>query len=290
MRATNMKKAIVRTQLLLAAHGGHGYVIRGFRVCCGSWHHRAKFRLAAAAAYLNQPDGQAVYSWGYGCAMAHPATIAPANLTDRTFCNTMQVPGPTLIVTEGQPVTVALTNSLPNAAGNTSILFPGVTLSAFTDGDARAAHSGSGARSDGDLSFHRALRPAHALTTAEPRAICRSRWVCTARSSCFRKCPRCLHVGHWEVFWRPTALPSLLGAKRISGCSRRPTITQTPATTASIYSSSPRWIPNSHAGRSAGPCYSGEGWLHRRRCRMQPGSSDRALPPGIFPDQRPLYA
>jgi hypothetical protein len=37
----------------------------------------------------------------------------------------MQVPGPTLIVTEGQTVTVNLTNQLPAAAGNTSILFPG---------------------------------------------------------------------------------------------------------------------------------------------------------------------
>jgi FtsP/CotA-like multicopper oxidase with cupredoxin domain len=37
----------------------------------------------------------------------------------------MQIPGPTLIVTQGQTVTVTLTNNLPAAAGNTSILFPG---------------------------------------------------------------------------------------------------------------------------------------------------------------------
>jgi len=37
----------------------------------------------------------------------------------------MQVPGPTLIVTEGSSVTITLTNNLPTAAGNTSILFPG---------------------------------------------------------------------------------------------------------------------------------------------------------------------
>jgi FtsP/CotA-like multicopper oxidase with cupredoxin domain len=42
----------------------------------------------------------------------------------------MQVPGPTLIVTEGQTVVVNLTNNLPNAAGNTSILFPGFVVSA----------------------------------------------------------------------------------------------------------------------------------------------------------------
>jgi FtsP/CotA-like multicopper oxidase with cupredoxin domain len=37
----------------------------------------------------------------------------------------MQVPGPTLIVNEGDKVTVKLTNNLPPAAGATSILFPG---------------------------------------------------------------------------------------------------------------------------------------------------------------------
>jgi len=37
----------------------------------------------------------------------------------------MQIPGPTLIVHQGDMVTVNLTNNLPAAAGNTSILFPG---------------------------------------------------------------------------------------------------------------------------------------------------------------------
>jgi FtsP/CotA-like multicopper oxidase with cupredoxin domain len=41
----------------------------------------------------------------------------------------MQVPAPTLIVTQGQSVTVHLTNNLPGAAGNTSILFPGFNVS-----------------------------------------------------------------------------------------------------------------------------------------------------------------
>src|SRR5467141_1840919 len=46
----------------------------------------------------------------------------------RANCPNMQVPGPTLIVTEGQTVTVNLTNNLPAAAGNTSILFPGFNV------------------------------------------------------------------------------------------------------------------------------------------------------------------
>jgi FtsP/CotA-like multicopper oxidase with cupredoxin domain len=88
------------------------------------------FALTAQPAYLTQPDGQAVYSWGYGCRTA-PTGFAPAAIVSPApFCNTMQVPGPTLVVTEGQSVSVTLTNGLPTAAGNTSILFPGFTVSA----------------------------------------------------------------------------------------------------------------------------------------------------------------
>jgi hypothetical protein len=89
------------------------------------------FNLTAQPAYLNQPDGNIVYSWGYGCSIA-PTGFAPAMPNQN--CPSMQVPGPTLIVTEGQKVTVKLTNNLPTAAGNTSILFPGFQLQPSTDG------------------------------------------------------------------------------------------------------------------------------------------------------------
>jgi FtsP/CotA-like multicopper oxidase with cupredoxin domain len=83
------------------------------------------FNLTAQQAFLNQPDGEAVYSWGYGCNVA-PTGFAPT-LPNQT-CPTMQVPGPTMIVHEGDSVTVNLLNGLPAAVGNTSILFPGFTL------------------------------------------------------------------------------------------------------------------------------------------------------------------
>jgi FtsP/CotA-like multicopper oxidase with cupredoxin domain len=86
------------------------------------------FNLTAQSAFLNQPDGAGVYSWGYGCSVA-PSGFAPTAITN-AVCNTMQVPGPTLIVTEGQAVTVNLTNNLPTSAGNTSILFPGFAVTA----------------------------------------------------------------------------------------------------------------------------------------------------------------
>src|SRR5581483_10769712 len=79
------------------------------------------FKLTAQPAYLNQPDGNQVYSWGYGCNGA-PTGFAPT--LPNQNCPAMQVPGPTLIVHEGDTVTVNLANGLPNPAGNTSILFP----------------------------------------------------------------------------------------------------------------------------------------------------------------------
>ena len=85
------------------------------------------FNLTAQPAFLNQPDGEAIYSWGYGCNGA-PTGFAPT--LPGQNCPTMQVPGPTLIVTEGASVSITLTNNLPTAVGNTSILFPGFTVTA----------------------------------------------------------------------------------------------------------------------------------------------------------------
>jgi FtsP/CotA-like multicopper oxidase with cupredoxin domain len=80
------------------------------------------FTLTAQEAYLNQPDGNQVYAWGYGCAANSTPSFKPT--LPNQSCGAMQVPGPTLIVTEGTQVSVTLANNLPAPAGNTSILFP----------------------------------------------------------------------------------------------------------------------------------------------------------------------
>ena len=122
MKPMMMKTAFLKTRLLLP-------MMAAVASLAATAHAAAPgitgptFNLTAQTAYLTQPDGQMVYSWGYGC-NGTPAGYAPKAITN-TFCNSMQVPGPTLIVTEGQTVTVNLTNNLPAAAGNTSILFPG---------------------------------------------------------------------------------------------------------------------------------------------------------------------
>ena len=99
------------------------------------------FNLSAQPAYITQPDGKAIYSWGYGCdPTAAQPSFAPAAISG-AFCNSMQVPGPTLIVHEGDTVTVRLRNGLPAPAGNTSILFPGfaVCVGSLTGASATSA-------------------------------------------------------------------------------------------------------------------------------------------------------
>jgi FtsP/CotA-like multicopper oxidase with cupredoxin domain len=97
------------------------------------------FNLSAAAARITQPDGAYLYAWGYGCQSA-PAAFKPA-MTGAN-CPAMQLPGPTLIVTKGDKVSVTLTNNLPRAAGNTSILFPGFNVTAVASGSCATAPTG----------------------------------------------------------------------------------------------------------------------------------------------------
>lgn len=72
------------------------------------------FDLVAEPGYILTSDGDSFLMWGYGLG----------------FGGNMQYPGPTLIVNQGDIVTVNLINNLPAAAGNVSIVFPGHQASA----------------------------------------------------------------------------------------------------------------------------------------------------------------
>lgn len=74
------------------------------------------FSLTASAGQISIADGGSVYAWGYSTGAQ------------------MQLPGPTLIVTEGDVVTVSLGNTLPVAAGNVSIVFPGHQMTSTSGG------------------------------------------------------------------------------------------------------------------------------------------------------------
>lgn len=140
MRPMNMKNANSKTQLLLTLLVAMTLLLApaafaaapGITSTAGT---AGTFNLTAQDAYLNMPDGNAVYSWGYGCVSNSNPTFLPGKALFPAFapnCPTMQVPGPTIIVNEGQLITVNLTNNLPTAAGNTSILFPGFQVCAGT--------------------------------------------------------------------------------------------------------------------------------------------------------------
>lgn len=91
------------------------------------------FDLTAQPGRSSQPDGASVYTWGYGCnPRTVPGFLPSVNPLDGQNCPGMQTPGPTLIVKQGDVVTVTLTNNLPPAAGNTSILFPGFQVCSAT--------------------------------------------------------------------------------------------------------------------------------------------------------------
>lgn len=92
------------------------------------------FYLTAGDNYLTQPDGRSIYSWGFGCDATKPSPTFLPQMTSNKCDPTMQVPGPTLIVTEGQPFTVTLANNLPIGAGNTSVLFPGLQINSTSGG------------------------------------------------------------------------------------------------------------------------------------------------------------
>ncbi len=110
------------------------------------------FTLATGQASISTPDGDSLLIWGY---------------RDVAGNTPVQYPGPTLIVTQGQTVTVTLTNTLPRPV---SIVFPGqgeVTATGGTPGLlTREAAPGGGtvtysfvASSPGTYMYHSGTRP-----------------------------------------------------------------------------------------------------------------------------------
>lgn len=93
---------------LLAAAGAAAAKIEGVK--------GTNFTLVAKAGYISTADGGSVYNWGYALGSGTDCAAA-ANANAQ-----MQYPGPTLIVNEGDVVTITLCNQLPT---NTSLIFPG---------------------------------------------------------------------------------------------------------------------------------------------------------------------
>jgi len=107
------------------------------------------FNLAARSGHITLPDGGSVFAWGY-------ADVA----------GLMQYPGPTLIVNQGEEITVNLSNELPLPV---SIVFPGhqVTASSGSAGKLTMEAAASGgtvsysfrATHPGTYLYHSGTRP-----------------------------------------------------------------------------------------------------------------------------------
>jgi FtsP/CotA-like multicopper oxidase with cupredoxin domain len=128
MSQMNTKPAISITRLLPAVTLALTLLLSATAHAAAPGIQGSTFNLQARAAFISQPDGSMVYSWGYGCVSTGGNAFVPANIAGAS-CPTMQLPGPTLVVTEGDSITVNLTNNLPVSAGNTSMLFPGFQVS-----------------------------------------------------------------------------------------------------------------------------------------------------------------
>ncbi|MBV8294198.1 MAG: multicopper oxidase domain-containing protein [Mycobacterium sp.] len=136
--------AIALTALACAA-GSASAAVPGIGMTTGT---SVTFNLQANQGYNSQPDGVQLYSWGYGCASGYTPNFLPPSFATAgvpQFCPgsaatagispaNMQMPGPTLIVPENATVTVTLTNNLPVAAGNTSIVFAGIPTTSSCTG------------------------------------------------------------------------------------------------------------------------------------------------------------
>ncbi len=211
----------------------------------------------------------------------------------------MQVPGPTMIVTEGQPVTINLTNNLPTAAGNTSILFPGFNVTTSCSAATPVGQQGlltceAVLRADRAPIRSPPRRRARTRITAERRATFRSRWGSTARSLCCRQTPpaNCANGTSTTNLYTKPDYGTSAHIDRISGAglppvSPLPTTTPRAATTGNTCSSGPRWIPEfiNRQRRKFRPR-----WAARRDHGLQPRRADRALPSGLLPDQRAFHA
>src|SRR5947208_13749119 len=120
MSPATMKEAMSMNRLLALVMMGAALLLAAAAHAAAPGIKGTTFNLTAQPAYISQPDGQAVYSWGYGCTGDTPgsATFAPpASLLPGVTCPTMHVPCPTLLVTQRTPVAVDLTNNLPTGAG-----------------------------------------------------------------------------------------------------------------------------------------------------------------------------
>ena len=147
------------------------------------------FNLTAQTAFLNQPDGSTVYSWGYGC--NGTATFAPALRRLRlptAYLHAQPDAGSRPDVDSSRKGPVVVTRSISHQWAsspqpvNTSILFPGFVVTT-TGGVAGLLTQEAASGGTVTYTFVRPVRRARTRITAGRKATCNSKWACTVLSS-----------------------------------------------------------------------------------------------------------
>lgn len=138
IRSSGVRAVVVAAAVVLFAVGSAGAQARIDGIT------GTNFSFSAGAGEISTPDGSSLHFWGYQGTSATDGAANPFGVP--------QYPGPTLIVNQGDIVTITLTNNLPTATGgstpvqNVSIVFPGqvVNASGGTAGLLTQESTGSG--------------------------------------------------------------------------------------------------------------------------------------------------
>src|SRR5437879_13219885 len=104
MSAQTTRKATTMNRMLPLLAAAAGWLLAAAAQAAAPGISGNAINLTASPAYLTQPDGQSVYSWGYGCTggvLSAGQSFGPARSTT-LFCTRNKVPGPTGGVQVGQ--------------------------------------------------------------------------------------------------------------------------------------------------------------------------------------------
>jgi manganese oxidase len=102
----------------LAGVQAHSAIVGAGGTLAGS---TRSFEMFAGDGYISAADGVQIYMWGYGASVGSGGT------------GLMQISGPTLLVNQGETVSISFTNNLPT---KTSMIFPGQGSVTVTGGAA----------------------------------------------------------------------------------------------------------------------------------------------------------
>ena len=255
MRPMNMKNATSQDTIAPGAGAGCNSIACARRFRCGSRNHRHG---GHGRDFQSDRPGRLPEPARRKCHLLVGIRLRPASLASflpkarfafTPTCNTMQVPGPTMIVTEGQPVTINLTNNLPTAAGNTSILFPGFNVSTSCTAATPAGQQGlltceAAPGSTVTYTFTASTPGTHAYYSGTQGDLQVEMGLYGAIVVLPKAVPASCNTTDTNLYGKSTYLSKIgLSERVISGSHTQPTTTLRAAMTGNTCFSGRRWMP-----------------------------------------------